>query len=183
MKIKKIEIKTKQKLPPWRNSDGSKKTDSEIYLLGQNWDMETWNTYLNEDIGKVENEDYCLISISGLESLLKLKKGEDKLESYSSQAKGINLSELFEIALEELSEREYCVLKEVFWNGQSVGEVARKFNMSKRSIYAIKVNALKKLKITLVSQDLKRKFEFRLKNHQYGLGQGIRDQKQFLQVV
>ena len=40
---------------PWRNPDGSKKTDAEISLLGKRWYLETWKDFLDEDVGRVRN--------------------------------------------------------------------------------------------------------------------------------
>ena len=56
--MKRSRVTTKKNLSPWRNSDGSKKTDAEISLLGKKWYLETWKDFLDEDVGRVKNR-YC----------------------------------------------------------------------------------------------------------------------------
>ena len=43
---------------PWRNSDGTLKSDHQISLLGQHWDLKTWDDYLRDTVDVSLKEMY-----------------------------------------------------------------------------------------------------------------------------
>ena len=77
----------------------------------------------------------------------------------------VDFSEFLKVSLQGITLGEYEVLVGLFLYGKSINEISQTWKWPKRETYSMKVSALKKLKVFLISQDGKRKFEFRLKEH------------------
>ena len=148
---------TKNKQPPWRNSDGTKKTDAEISKLGQNWDAKTWKAFLDEDVGKFTNDGRT----SHVEDLDELPEVEQETEK--NTLANLNLEVIFEIAFEELTPKEQLILSRFFWDGATLRIIAKDLNCSPSSVRTEKERALRHLKKILTDKGFKYKLSLALK--------------------
>ena len=134
----------------WRNEDGSFKTDREILLASKKWKRKTWNRFLNENMGKGNPIDYKLVYYKYLDPNIPCPKKESE-ENYSNKFKTGILKLIFRLALEELTQLEYSVIRRIFWEDQRPCKIAKILNSTSKTVTNAKNRALKKLKRILTS--------------------------------
>ena len=152
--------KTPEMLPPWKNSDGSKKTDAEISLLGQSWDLATWKKFLDEDVGSVVPSKR--LSFRPYMDIAGNATGEEG-SSLSRKFQGIDLATVISTALGELADRERRILEGYFWKKSDTRKIAERENLSPGNVRKIKSRSLKKLGKILASNNFKIKLDRALK--------------------
>ena len=147
---------TKNEQPPWRNPDGTKKTDAEISRLGQNWDAKTWEKFLDDDIGKISEGGrvFCRRSLDDLPKPEEAKK---------NTLANLNLEVVFETAFEELTPKEQLILSRFFRDGATLRAIAKDLNCSPSSVRTEKERALRHLKKILTAKGFKYKLSLALK--------------------
>ena len=158
-------MRKKQRGPrPWINEDGTKKTEGEISRLGKGWDRETWNRFLNEDVGLPHGYPSC-ISVPHIwkSRAANTDKGLWNREGgeYTNKFQGVDLKEMFEVAFMELAPREEEIIRAIFWSEEmNLAKVARRFGMWPPSLRRAKKKILEKLRSILISEDFKEKLLF-----------------------
>ncbi len=153
--------KTKRELPPWKNPDGSKKTDAEISKLGQSWDAKTWEQFLDQEVGRITDDGRITYfkkweKIPGIEE--KLAEGQT-----SEKVANLNLQAVFETAFEELTLTEQLVLEKFFWDGMSLNKIAEDLKSTPSNMSNTKARALRKLKRILSSSHFGQRLSCNLK--------------------
>ena len=179
---KEIEMqqKRKTKRPPWRNRSGTKKTDAEISRLGQSWDAETWEQFLDEDVGKIE-DDGRLCFVRKFEDCPKLDKQAEEDGEFSNKTENLDLEVVFRLAFEELAPREQLILDKFFWEDRSLQKIAKDLNTTPSNISSIKANTLKKLKKILTSKGFGERLSCYLKKYVIQRAKRVRcEGKEFL---
>ena len=156
--------KKKTERPPWRNPDGTKKTDAEISRLGQNWDLETWEQFLDEDVGKI-TENGRLYFVGKLEDNPALEKQVEEDDKFSNKMKNLDLEVIFKLAFEELTPQERLILDKLFWEGRSLKRVAKDLNTTPSNISTTKARVLKKLKGILTAKGFGERLSCHLKRY------------------
>ncbi|PIQ68568.1 MAG: hypothetical protein COV91_03505 [Candidatus Taylorbacteria bacterium CG11_big_fil_rev_8_21_14_0_20_46_11] len=151
---------TKLKTPPWLNDNGSFKSDEEIKDLGKNWSAETWNSYLNTNIGEIE-EDKDLVFFPFVDTET-MNFGAELLHSLRSQDVYENLPEAFEFALTYLSDRQAQVIRMRYLKEMSQEEIAEKLGVGLNSIKSFRQRGLKKLREVLPSEEFRTKFQIHM---------------------
>ena len=159
-----MQQKRKTKRPPWRNRSGTKKTDVEISNLGQSWDVETWEQFLDEDVGKIE-DDGRLCFVRKFEDRPKLEKQAEEDGEFSNKTENLDLEVVFRLAFEELTPRERLILDKLFWEDRSLQKTAKDLNSTPTNISTAKAKILKKLKEILTSKGFGEKLSCHLKRY------------------
>ncbi len=157
-----MEHKRETTPPPWRNPDGTRKTDAEISKLGKSWDVETWKQFLDEDVGKI-TEDGKLYFVKKFEDCPKLEKQTEDEEKFSNKMENLDLEVIFSLAFEELTPREQLILDKLFWEELSLRRTARALNTTPTNISTTKARVLKKLKMILTSKGFGQRLSSHLK--------------------
>ena len=143
----------KSETAPWLNSDGSRKTDSEISKLGESWSAETWDSFLKDDVGTVgydaDTVSFPYMDTPTIASSSDLVKYLQNLDQYE------NLEEYLGYAIKTLSKREREFVELKYWKGMTQAEIARKFNVKDNTVSTIRRRALAKLKKCLCSDEFK----------------------------
>lgn len=136
---------------PWLNADGTKKSEEEIKELGKAWSSETWNLYLDSEVGTLRDDDLVFVPTvtdntyekSTVLNFLHDGKHYEEIES------------ALLIALSELSQTERFIIKESFWKMNSNKEIAERLGKTRKTVGVLKARAIKKLGQILSSQKLR----------------------------
>lgn len=155
-------VRSKLKLSPWLNDDGSFKSDEEIQVLGKSWSAETWDSYLKVNVGDVEAEDKDLTFFPFVDTET-VNFGAELLKSLRSQDEYENLPEAFEFALTYLSEREAQVIRMRYLKELSQDEIAERLGVGINSIKSFRRKGLKKLRHLLPSEEFREKYQEHIK--------------------
>lgn len=136
---------------PWLNADGTKKSEEEIKELGKAWSSETWNEYLDSEVGTLRDDDLVFVP----------QVTDDTYEK-STVLNFLNEGKHYEeiesallIALSELSRTERFIIKESFWKMTNTKDIAERLGKSSNTIRVLKSRAIKKLGQILSSQKLR----------------------------
>ena len=156
--------KRKSKQPPWRNPNGTKKTDVEISRFGQNWDLKTWEKFLDEDVGKI-TDDGQLYFVRKFEGRSKLEKQVEEDGKLSNKMENLDLEVIFKLAFEELTSKERLILEKIFWNGMSFRQISKDLKCPLSSIHVAKEKSLEKLKKILTAKGFGERLSCYLKRH------------------
>ena len=139
---------------PWKNKDGKQRPDSEISRLGKKWNKETWNAYLNEEIGFVIEEENPYFWKRGV-----IPVSEEDMSIYPSiEEECPNLLKdsyrraVLEEAFKELSHRESSLLRRVFLNKRGFRGTAEDFQIKISAVYKSCKRAVKKLRPMMESK-------------------------------
>lgn len=142
---------------PWNNSNGTRKSDSEIKLICQFWSASTWDRFLKET-----TEKSCI------------EKLADNSRSFETSSEYIQISSLFSettfedheyfrpfirAAMKRLTSRQYLILKMIFWENKTEYEVSKILNIARGAVNCSKNRALQKLKDGIISEALKQEVE------------------------
>ena len=101
-------------------------------------------------MGRGNPIDYKLVYFKFLDPDIPCPKEESE-ENYSNKFKIGNLKLIFRLALEELTQLEYSVIRRIFWEDESPRKIAKKLNSTSKTVTNTKSRALKKLKKILTS--------------------------------
>ena len=143
---KQINFKT-----PWLNFDGTKKTDAEIAKLGKSWSSETWNQYLDSEVGTLQDNKLQFVSAINDKILEK-----STVINYLQDGRHYEeLETALLLALSELSKTQRFIIKESFWKMTSNKKIAERLNKTQKNVGVLKSRAIKKLGQILSSQKLK----------------------------
>lgn len=160
-------------IAPWLNADGTKKTDREISKIGEKWSSQTWNLYLESEVGTLKDEN--LVFYEDFDNQESLERS-DVLKFLQNCKSHEALEQALIIALKRLSKTERVIIKEAFWNSGTDKEISRKLHKTQENVRVLKARAIKKLGQILVSNELKNRVLY-FKNQKNDL-LGIPEQKQ-----
>lgn len=155
----KIEQKVKSLKAPWLNDDGTRKSDEEISKIGKSWSFETWNQYLDSDVGTLRDDELMFVPTITDGTLEKstvlhfLQEGKHYEEIETALL----------LALSLLTKTERFIIKESFWKITSNKEIAAILNKTQKNVGVLKSRAIKKLGKILSSQKLRKEISY-LKN-------------------
>jgi RNA polymerase sigma factor (sigma-70 family) len=150
------EVGMKNTKIPWLNDDGTKKSDTEVSKLGESWSPDTWNSYLDSELGSLKDEE--LIFVPDMNSEL-MSQGFHLLNFLREHRQYVVIKDAFELSLNELSKAERWVIKKLFWENVSTRELADDLKTSTGNIRVIKSRAIQKLKKIIPSQEFKQKIK------------------------
>ena len=139
---------------PWLNKDGSFKSDAEIIKLKKTWGKETWQRYLDADVGTVEDENLVFFPYMDTETM---SEGSEFLAFLQRRRHHPNVHFALEMAFDGLSRAEKSVLEKYFWKEKTHSEIAKKLKISSSTVRVLKGRAIKKLKKILLSEKFTRK--------------------------
>jgi RNA polymerase sigma factor (sigma-70 family) len=153
--------KTKRTHTPWLNADGTKKSEEEIKELGKAWSSETWNLYLDSEVGTLRDDELLFVPTvtdeilekSAVLNLLQEGKHYEELET------------ALLLALSQLTKAEKFIIRESFWKKSSNKEIAQRLNKTQKNVGVLKSRAIKKLGKILTSKQLKNEISY-LKEHE-----------------
>jgi len=97
---------------PWLKRDGSLKSDQEIAILGRKWSAETWNNYLEADIGIIEDEELSFFNDMDTETIT---ERVEVLKFLQESKYYDDLEMALLIALAKLSKTERIIIRDSFW--------------------------------------------------------------------
>jgi hypothetical protein len=141
---------------PWLNEDGSRKSDNEISELGQTWSAETWNRYLGEDIGQLDDDE--MVFFPHVDTIA-IHDGAELLDSLKEIDDYQKLRFAVPHAVDELSYKQKIVIKNIFWSNKTIEEVAIDLKMTNTSVRSLKYRAIKRLKEILPTEEFKEKLK------------------------
>ena len=127
---------------PWLNADGTRKSDEEIKRLGRNWSTETWDSYLQEDIGILKYDALRFFADMDTDFVLERAGVVDVLKRYGGHE---HLKFSVAVAFEELTPMERDVLRCFFWGQMDDRSIAESMGKTYGHIRVCKSRAIKKL--------------------------------------
>ncbi len=131
---------------PWLNADGTTKTEEEIRKICRTWLPSVWEEYLQT------------FEVNQADTPVKPKTAEKLMDSLSPKdlARGIfGYSENLELdhfkpfvarAIKSLTQRQYIVLKKIYWHQQTLSQIATELGVCKSAVHKSHQSALKKLR-------------------------------------
>lgn len=140
---------------PWLDKNGEIIPSRELSKIAKNWDIKTWEAYLNslegyqsdllfsKDLPDISNEEYVLLYKNLLHQ-----------EAYPNVKKVINA------ALCTLTPREQAVIRGVYWDGMSIQQIANSLGISRTTASSYKSRACEKLANLLLSGAVERGISF-----------------------
>ena len=147
-----METTTEERQAPWRHGDGSMKSDATISGLGRGWDQETWDGFLDEDVGTVESDERL-----GFTPYIDMALDESDEEAPTdAKTVGFDPETVCGHAMDGLTAKERGVVEALFWEGLTSTEAAAESGVSPSTVRATKRRALGKLKRILKSAGFRR---------------------------
>ena len=140
----------------WLNKDGNLKSDPEITMLGKSWPQETWDRYLDETLGSLDNDELVFFPYMDTETM---REGKKILDEIRERGDYPSLRFAFKVALDELSKSERAVIKGCFWEGQDTPQIASQLKKSCANVRMIKTRALRKIREILPSSRFRKKLQ------------------------
>lgn len=145
---------------PWLNADGTKKSEEKIKELGKAWSSETWNEYLDSEVGTLRDDDLVFVpqvtddtyEKSTVIHFLQEGKHYEELET------------ALLLALSQLTKTERFIIKESFWKLTSNKDIAERLKKTQKNVGVLKSRAIRKLGKSLSSKQLKSEISY-LKEH------------------
>jgi RNA polymerase sigma factor (sigma-70 family) len=151
---------TKGPQVPWLNADGTKKSEDEIKELGKTWSSETWNQYLDSDVGTLRDDELVFVPTITDETLEK-----STVLHFLQEGKHYeDLEAALLLSLSQLTKTERFIIKESFWKMTSNKEISEKLNKTQKNVGVLKSRAIKKLGRILSSKQLSSEISY-LKEH------------------
>lgn len=121
---------------------GSGFSEKELKERSKAWDALTWEEFLSKTVDYPLKEHITekSSSIEHLDSSLR-EMYQQMLERNTFP----KLEQIIGLLINELSKREYTVIFEIYWQGESLRKVAKNLDISKSSVAIHRDRALKKL--------------------------------------
>ena len=140
---------------PWRNVDGSYKSDGEIAQLGKSWSAKTWDEYLKDTIEISKNRnDQCFYDMD-TEFILEKAEVMEILKSHKYD----NMKDALNLAFDSLSNMERTVIRYSFWEGMDDKMIAKVLNTTHGAVRVHKSCAIRRLRRILPSKHLKMRLQ------------------------
>ena len=133
---------------PWTDSRGRKLRDSSLKIRSRSWSPATWEEYLSS-LDSPETES-LLPNFDRLLHQYGVQNAVDPSESYFESEVNNNSTEIRQ-AMRKLTRKERRVIRLLYWNGLTDGEIATKLKLAKTTVQATRRRALKKMEKELVS--------------------------------
>lgn len=136
-----------EKIKPWLNDDGSRKSESQIKDDCKSWSAQNWEEYLQTQ--EVDQRELLFDNPATSDNFSQeahdqhIKTIFDRNDYPGLQQKLVKLMGL-------LSEKQRCVLHLLFWENRSVLEIAEMTGITRQSVYELKGRALTQLGSLLV---------------------------------
>ena len=137
---------------PWLNADGTKKTEKEIKELGKTWSSTTWNSYLDSEVGDLQDDRLTFFENMDTQDF---SERSEVLKFLQDTKYYEGLETALSIVLDKLSPKERLIIRESFWKKSSDQEIAAKINSTHGSVRNLKHRAIKKIGKMLSSKELK----------------------------
>lgn len=131
---------------PWLNADGSTKSEEEIKKICKTWKPRIWEEYLETfEVGQEELPMKPKIVESVMDSIdpKDLAMG---IFSYSEEPQLSHFKPFVVKAIKTLTQKQYIVLKKIYWHQQSLAQIAQELGVSKSAVHCSHQAALKKLR-------------------------------------
>lgn len=141
---------------PWLNSDGSPKSDQELREICKDWGPSVWEEYLT-NIEVTQKED-TLVSSSNLDKF-SAQECAGLLFSLASEEQFPLLKAALNSCIRELPTKQRRVIHQYYWEGKTIGEIARLSGVSKQAIQKTMKAALERLKVSLTRGVIQSKVE------------------------
>lgn len=152
---------------PWRNADGTLKSDETLKKSAINWSPSTWEAYLTDiHLPKQPHrpEEEILVSDPSGENIFSTEK---YLDSFIAELKvkyfpslGIALRK----ALTTLPRQQLDIITSIFWEGLTIRETADKCGVTRQAIHIQMGRAIGKLRSEIL-KELRGKKRTSRKNH------------------
>lgn len=131
---------------PWLNADGSTKSEKEIREICQTWKPSVWEEYLETfEVGQ-EELPMRPKTVEGVLDSLDPKDLAAGIFSYSEELQLGHFKPFVSRAVKTLTQRQYIVLKKIYWHQQSLAKIAQELGVSKSAVHKTHRAALKKLR-------------------------------------
>lgn len=134
---------------PWEDSNGELKSDDELKEISQNWDNQTWESYLNT-IESHQNE-LLFEEPGGIENVSSEDCAETIFECLREFDRDPYLVKSIRLHLRKLGKRERQVLELYFWESMNITQIARKLGITRATVRVHKERALSKIKSIVTS--------------------------------
>jgi RNA polymerase sigma factor (sigma-70 family) len=149
---------------PWRNEDGSLKSDTELKIICENWNAKMWERYLREynyaETEVLQSSDY--IDRTALESFVSF------ISSAPDENRFPNLRGVFNLSYKKLNFKEKEIIKLSFEQNLSDSEISKELNKKRDYVRVYKSRALSKIKQVII-ENLNANEDIRMwfKQHKY----------------
>ena len=120
---------------PWMNEDGTRKSDGEIKLLGQGWSADTWDRFLDADVGTLKDDS--LVFFADMDKAFDLGQ-YDMADTSQGHGGYEHLKAALLLAMDELSPKERDVVACSFWKGMDDKDIAKKMGMATNAVWVNK---------------------------------------------
>jgi RNA polymerase sigma factor (sigma-70 family) len=131
---------------PWLNADGTMKSEDEIKTICQTWNPRVWEEYLETfEIGQ-EELPVKPTTVAGILDSIDPKDLAMGIFSYAEEPRLSHFKPFVARAIRTLTQRQYIVLKKIYWHQQSLTQIAKELGISKSAVHCSHQAALKKLR-------------------------------------
>ncbi len=140
----------KRTITPWTDKRGLPLSNEVLKIRSQSWDKATWSEYLKSLEVKASGQlfeathyqDICDEAGHNIFSKV-ITEDDNELSARVQSALEI---------LEKRSLKQALIIREIFWNGKSLRQLAKTFKLQHNAIFKLKIRAINNLK--LIMKDL-----------------------------
>ncbi len=139
---------------PWLNSDGSLKSSNKLRKAAKSWSLSDWEAFLKtQEVSQVEATPISMDTFNrDAENYYVTDPfGEDE-NDFKIEEDFETIKKIIEKNLKKIPVFERKILREVFWRGKSIRELANKMNCPSTTIWAKKKSALEKFEMLLQNE-------------------------------
>ena len=125
---------------PWLDENGEVYPLDRIKVISRNWDEQTWELYLSEnvDVKRKSNQSF-------IEAFAHHEHQNENCEPCENK-EVLELKQKLTRALEDIPEKEKLIIKLIFFENMRIREITKKFNMSKRTVIRLRDKGLSLLR-------------------------------------
>ena len=147
-------------IEPWRNVDGTLKSDLEIKMASESWTPDIWEQYLLNQVDG-DLKESLLTNPESLDDFAN-EKSTQFWKELSKRKDYKNLGVALCSAIKKLSPRQEEIIIKVYWKGMSLADVSRELGIKRGSVQTflkraqIKIGSLLLEEITLKTKQKKK---------------------------